>query len=338
MGKIGKTDVVRGILEKSGIASVVFSEVVPDPPVEIIEKMAKLYKDEHCDGIIAIGGGSSLDAAKAAAIKVSQPGPLTEYEAAMGGGGKIRPPLPPVICIPTTSGTGSEVNPYSVITDKERNIKFVIISNLIIPNLAIIDPDLCRTMPKGLTAETGIDALAHCIEAYVSKMTPYHPYYSGLALYGTKLVGQSLRKAYNNGDDLHARMDMCMAAIDGGVAFSKGLGMGHAIAHALGAQYHISHGKALAVSLLCFVRTNKEVCKDEFLDLALALDRSDDLESALVRLYKDLNLPIRFRDLGIPEEGIKTIAFEVGKDAANLAGNPVPVNDRRILEILKEFY
>jgi aldehyde:ferredoxin oxidoreductase len=338
MGRIGKTDEVRGILEKSGIASVVFSEVVPDPPVETIDKMAKLYKDEHCDGIIAIGGGSSLDAAKAAAIKVSQPGPLTEYEAAMGGGGKIRPPLPPVICIPTTSGTGSEVNPYSVITDKERNIKFVIISNLIIPNLAIIDPDLCRTMPKGLTAETGIDALAHCIESYVSKMTPYHPYYSGLALYGTKLVGQSLREAYNNGDDLRARMDMCMAAIDGGVAFSKGLGMGHAIAHALGAQYHISHGKALAVSLLCFVRTNKEVCKNEFLDLALALDRSEDLESALVRLYKDLNLPIRFRDLGIPEEGIKTIAFEVGKDAANLAGNPVPLNDRKLLEVLKEFY
>lgn len=338
MGKIGKTDEVRGILEKSGITSVVFSEVVPDPSVEIIEKIARLYQDEHCDGLIALGGGSSMDAAKAAAIKVSQPGPLTEYEAAMGGGGKIKPPLPPFICIPTTSGTGSEVNPYSIITDKERNVKFIIISNLIIPSLAVIDPDLCRTMPKSLTAETGVDALAHCIEAYVSKITPYHPYYSGLALSGTKLVGQSLRKAYNNGDDLNARMDMCMAAVNGGVAFSKGLGLGHAIAHALGAQYHIAHGRALAVSLLCFVRTNQEVCKNEFLDLALALDRSEDLEAALVHLYKDLNLPIRLRDLGITEEGLKTIAFEVGKDAANLAGNPVPVNDRRIIEILREFY
>jgi alcohol dehydrogenase class IV len=322
----------------SGIASVVFSEVVQDPPVEIIEKIAKLYQDEHCDGLISIGGGSSMDAAKAATVKISQPGLLTEYEAAMGGSGKIRPPLPPLICIPTTSGTGSEVNAYSVITDKERNIKFVIISNLIIPTLAVIDPDLCRTMPKGLTAETGIDALAHCIEAYVSKLTPYHPYYSGLALYGTKLVGQSLRKAYNNGDDLDARMDMCMAAIDGGVALSKGVGLGHATAHALGAQYHISHGRALAVSLLCFVRINKEVCKNEFLDLTLALDRSEDLESALMRLFQDLNLPNRLRDLGIPEEGIKTLAFEVGKDAPNLAGNPVPLNDRRILEIFEEFY
>ncbi len=98
-------------------------------------------------------------------------------------------------------------------------------------------------MPKSLTAETGVDALAHCIESYVSKITPYHPYYSGLALSGTKLVGQSLRKAYNDGDDLNARMDMCMAAIDGGVAFSKGLGLGHAIGHALGAQYHFLMAK-----------------------------------------------------------------------------------------------
>jgi len=338
MGKLGNTDEVRGILEKSGIASAVFSDVEPDPPVEEIEKIAKLYQAEQCDGLIALGGGSSMDAAKAAAIRVSQPGLLTEYEAAMGGGGKIKPPLPPIICIPTTSGTGSEANPYAIITDKERNIKFLIISNLIIPSLAVIDPNICRTMPKSLTAETGVDALAHCIESYVSKSIPYHPYYSGLALSGVKLIGHSLRKAYNDGDDLNARMDMCMAAINGGVAFSKGLGLGHAIGHALGAQYHLSHGKALAVSLLCFVRTNQEVCKNEFLDLALALNRSEDLESALVRLYKDLNLPIRFKDLRITEEGLKTIAFEVGKDAANLAGNPVPVNDRRIIEILKEFY
>lgn len=338
MGKLGTTDEVRGILEKSRIDSVVFSDIEPDPPVEEIEKIAQIYKEEKCDGLIALGGGSSMDASKAAAIKVSQPGPLTEYEAAMGGGGKIKPPLPPLICIPTTSGTGSEVNTYSVITDKERGKKFLIISRLIIPSLAVIDPNITRTMPKGLTAETGVDALAHCIEGYVSKITPFHPYYSGLALAGVKLVGNSLRKAYNNGEDMNARMEMCMAAIDGGIAFSKGLGLGHAIGHAVGAQYHISHGKSLAVSLLCFVRVNREACKDEFRDMALILDRTEDLESALVRLYKDLNLPVRFRDLGIPEEGLKTLAFEVGKDAANLAGNPVPVSDRRILEILKEFY
>ena len=338
MGKLGNTDEVRGILEKSGIASVVFSDVEPDPPVEEIEKIARLYQDEHCDGLIAMGGGSSMDAGKATAIKVSQSGPLTEYEAAMGGGGKIKAPLPPLICIPSTSGTGSEVNSYAVITDQERAKKILIISKMIIPNLAVIDPNITRTMPKSLTAETGVDALAHCIEGYVSKNTPFHPYYSGLAVAGVKLIGNSLRKAYHNGDDLNARMDMCMAAIDGGIAFSKGLGLGHAIGHALGAQYHLSHGKALAVSLLCFVRTNKEVCKNEFLDLALALDRSEDLESALMRLYRDLNLPTRLRDLGIAEEGIKALAFEVGKDAANLAGNPAPLNDRRILEILKEFY
>jgi aldehyde:ferredoxin oxidoreductase len=338
MGKLGNTDEIRGVLEKSGIASIVFSDVEPDPPVEEIEKIAKIYRAESCDGLIALGGGSSMDAGKGAAIKVSQPGPLTEYEAAMGGAGKIKSPLPPLICIPTTSGTGSEANSYAIITDKERAKKFLIISKWIIPSLALIDPNITRTMPKSLTAETGVDALAHCIEGYVSKITPFHPYYSGLAIAGVKLIGNSLRQAYNNGDDLKARMDMCMAAIDGGMAFAKGLGLGHAIGHALGAQYHLSHGKALAVSLLCFVRVNKEVCKNEFLDLALALGRTEDLESALTQLYRDLNLPVRFRDLGITEEGLKTIAFEVSKDAANLAGNPVPVSDRRILELLQEFY
>ncbi len=338
MGKLGTTDEVRGILEKSGIASVVFSEVEPDPPVEEIERIGKIYHQENCDGLIGLGGGSSMDATKAAALRVSQSGPLTEYEAAMGGGGKIKPPLPPLICIPTTSGTGSEVNTYAVITDRERGKKFLIISRHIIPNLAVIDPNITRTMPPGLTAETGVDALAHCIEGYVSKITPFHPYYAGLGLAGVKLIGNSLRKAYREGDDMNARMEMCMAAIDGGIAFSKGLGLGHAIGHAVGAQYHVSHGKSLAVSLLCFVRVNREVCRDEFRDLALVLDRTEDLESALMRLYRDVNLPVRFRDLGIPEDGLKSLAFEVGKDAANLAGNPVPVSDARILEILKEFY
>lgn len=338
MGKLGNTDELRGILEKSGIASVVFSDVEPDPPVAEINKIAKLYKAEKCDGLIALGGGSSMDAAKASSIKVSQPGPLLEYEVAMGGSAKIKPPLPPLICIPTTSGTGSEVNFWSVITDKERGKKIIIMSPLIMASLAVIDPNITRTMPKGLTAETGVDCLAHCIEGYVSKITPFHPYYSGLALAGVKLVGNSLRKAYNNGDDLNARMEMSMAAIDGGIAFAKGLGLGHAIGHAVGAQYHVSHGKALAVSLLCFVRVNREACVNEFRDMALILDRTDDLELALLHLYKDVNLPVRFRDLGVPEEGLKAIAFEVSNDAANLAGNPLPVNDRQIIELLKAFY
>jgi aldehyde:ferredoxin oxidoreductase len=338
MKRIGRTHEVQEILEASGIASVVFSEVEPDPPVEEVEKASRLYNEKGCDGFVAVGGGSSLDAAKAVAVRVSQPGILTEYDSMVGGTAKIKPPIPPLICIPTTSGTGSEANQYAVITDTERDVKFIIMSNLLIPNLAIIDPNLCKSMPPGLTAESGIDALGHCIEGYVGRAIPYHPYYEALALYGVKLIGRSLRTAYRNGEDTDARTDMCMAAINGGICFTKGLGIGHAIAHVLGAHYHISHGKGVAVGLLCFVKANKEACQEQFSDLAWALNRSDDLETALLKLYKDLNVPSRLRDIEIPEKDLKKIAFETSRDAANLASNPSPVSESRILEALKGYY
>ncbi len=167
---------------------------------------------------------------------------------------------------------------------------------------------------------------------------PYHPYYEALALYGVKLVGKSLRTAYKEGEDTNARTDMCMAAINGGICFTKGLGIGHAIAHVLGAHYHISHGKAVAIGLLCFVKTNKEVCQEQFSDLAWALDRSADLETALVKFYKDLNMPCTLKDLEIPKKDLGKIAFETSRDAANIASNPLPVEESRILEVLKECY
>jgi len=338
MKRIGRTEEVQEILENSGITSVVFSEVEPDPPVEEVEKAYQLYREKGCDGFIAVGGGSSLDAAKAIAVRVSQPGVLTEYDSMVGGTAKIRPPIPPLLCVPTTSGTGSEVNQYAVITDTERDVKFIIMSNYLIPSLAIIDPTLCKSMPPGLTAESGIDALGHCVEGYVGRAIPYHPYYEALALYGVKLIGRSLRIAYENGEDIDARTDMCMAAINGGICFTKGLGIGHAIAHVLGARYHISHGKAVAIGLLCFVKANKEACQEQFSDVAWALDRSDDLETGLVKLYKELNVPSRLRDFEIPKGDLKTIAFETSKDAANLASNPMTVSESGILQVLRDYY
>ncbi len=338
MKRLGRVSEVQEVLQKSGIDSAAFSEVEPDPPVEVVEQAGQSYREHGCDSLIAIGGGSSMDTAKAAAVRVSQPGILTEYENMVGGKAKIKPPVPPVICIPTTSGTGSETNQYAVITDKERNLKFTIMSDLMVPRLAIIDPVLCQTMPPAITAGTGADALAHCVEGYVGMASDYHPYYEALALYGVKLIGRSLRAAYNNGEDIDARTDMAMAAAFGGIAFTKGLGLGHAIGHVLGAYYHIPHGNACALGLLCFVRANKTVCQKQFLDLARALDGSDDLEAALNRLSKDLNMAVRFRDAGIPEEDLKNIAFETSTNAVNLAANPLPLSEHQILGLLKEFY
>ncbi len=338
MVTMGRTEEVEKSLQSSGISSVVYSDIVPDPPVEEVEKATRSYRDSGCDGLVAIGGGSSLDLAKAVAVRVSQTGALTEYESIVGGTAKIKPPLPPVICIPTTSGTGSEVNPYAVITDKQRDAKFMLMSNYLIPDLAVVDPILCKSMPPGLTVESGIDALAHCIEGYVGLIFPYHPYYEALALYGVKLVGRSLRTAYENGEDINARTDMCMAAIYGGLAFSKGLGIGHAITHVLGSHYHIPHGRAATIGLLCFVRANRKACQEAFSDLAWALNRSTDLEKALLKLYKELNISTRLRDVGISEKDLKKIAFFASRDAVNIATNPTPINERGILKILKEWY
>jgi alcohol dehydrogenase class IV len=263
---------------------------------------------------------------------------MIEYGVMVGGGGKLTADLPPLICVPTTSGTGSEISPYSILTDKERDVKFIVLSDLLIPKSAIVDPELCKTMPPALTAETGVDALAHCVEGYVAMAIPYHPYYEALALYGLKLIGRSLKKAYDDGNDMDARTDMCMAAINGGIAFSKGLGLGHALGHVLGAHYHIPHGKALVVSLLCFVRANKQACQEQFLDLARILDCSEDLEAALTGLFQDLSVPLRLKDLGVPEQDLEKIAFATTNDVANMTGNPIRLSMNQILKIIREFY
>jgi aldehyde:ferredoxin oxidoreductase len=338
MKRMGRVDEVREVLGRVGIASEIFLEVEPDPPVELVEKGGIFYRERGCDGIIGAGGGSSLDAAKAVAVRVSHPGELVEYESIVGGTAKIGPELPPLICIPTTSGTGSEVNPYAVITNEQRNVKFMVMSNFLIPKVAVIDPNYCRTMPPELTRESGIDALAHCIEGYVALAVPYHPYFESMALYGTKLIGRSLVRATADGEDIQARTDMCMAAAYGGIAFSKGLGLGHAITHVLGAHYHIPHGKASTIGLLCFVKANKERCDEAFLDLAFILNRSEDLETGLLRLYNDLGIIPKLKGFDIPEQDLRKIAFYVYRDAVNIATNPTQLSERKILSLLEGVY
>jgi len=338
MFSMGRADEVLKILESNGISAVIFSGVEPDPPIELVEKVGKIYAENSCDGIVGLGGGSSMDTAKAVALRVTHAGEMREYESIVGGTAKIKPVLPPIICIPTTSGTGSEVNPYAVITDKERGLKFMVMSNHLIPRLAVVDPQYCKTMPAGLTVESGIDALAHCIEGYVSLAIPYHPYFEAMAVYGVKLIGRSLIHAYKNGNDIAARTDMCMAAICGGLAFLKGLGIGHAITHVLGAHFHLPHGRAAIYGLLCFVKANKKTCKEQFVDMAQLLNRSNDLEESLLEFYRKLDIPISLKALGIPQDDLKKIAFDTSRDAVNMATDPTSVNERKILELLLEIY
>lgn len=338
MVSIGRAEEVARILGSAGVETVLFSEVEPDPPIELIEHAGGVFLEKGCDGIVGLGGGSPMDTAKAVGLRVTHPGELREYESIVGGSAKIKPVLPPTICIPTTSGTGSEVNPFAVITDKERDLKFMLMSNHFIPRLAIIDPLYCETMPAGLTVESGIDALAHCIEGYVSLAVPYHPYFESMGLYGVKLIGRSLPRAFLDGSDIGARTDMCMAAVCGGLAFLKGLGVGHALTHVLGAHYHIPHGRAAMYGLLCFIKANRETCKESFIDMAQLLNRCNDLEQALLELYARLDVTISLKHHGIPREDLKKIAFYTSRDAVNMATDPTSPDQRRIMEILLEMY
>jgi len=338
MKDLGRTDQVQEILGKSGIASVVFHDVEPDPPLEEIDKAGSLYKENGCDGVIALGGGSSIDAGKAVIVRVTHSGDFRQYGALVGGTAKIKPPLPPLIAIPTTSGTGSEVSNGSVITDKGREVKFIVAHELLVPRLGVIDPDLCKSMPPRLTVETGMDALGHCVEGYFGLTAAYQPFYESLALYGVKLVGRSLRKAYTDGQDTQARLDMCMAALHGGLALQKGLSLAHAVSHAIGAHFHVPHGLGVGIGLLCFVRANKEACAEGFGDLAWALDRSHDLEAALLKLCGDLKLSYKLKDLGLTEGDVKKLAFFTSKEVPLVVANPVPLTNQRILELLEGIY
>ena len=338
MFKSGKADEIKAILEKSGIETIVFSDVEPDPPIELIERAGKLYKECGCNGIVGLGGGSSLDTAKTLGLRVTHGGDLREYEGLVGGGGKIKPIFPPTVCIPTTSGTGSEVNPCAVLTDKERDLKFVLMSNHFIPKLAVVDPLITRSMPPGLTVESGMDALAHCIEGYVSLATPYHPYFESMALYGVKLIGRSLIPAYRDPNNIPARTDMCMAAMCGGLAFLKGLGIGHAVTHTLGAHFHLPHGRAAMFGLMCFVRANKETCKESFRDMAYLINRSEDLEESLLYLYRELDVALKLKNHGIPREALKEIAFYTSRDAVNMATDPTTPTAAQLLKLLEDMY
>jgi alcohol dehydrogenase class IV len=193
-------------------------------------------------------------------------------------------------------------------------------------------------MPASLTVESGIDAMAHCIEGYVSLAIPYHPYFEAMAVYGVKLIGRSLIRAYKNGNDMAARTDMCMAAICGGIAFLKGLGIGHAITHVLGAHYHMPHGRAAIFGLLCFVKANRKTCKEQFTDMAQLLNRSNDLEESLLEFYRKLDIPISLKAQGIPKDELMKIAFYASRDAVNMATDPTSVNQEKIFELLMEIY
>jgi alcohol dehydrogenase class IV len=238
---------VAASLRAAGVDVAVFDGVLGNPIEKNVHDGVAAYRDANADLVVALGGGSPLDVGKLVRLGVHHHRPLVEYDDASGGDRFITPNVPPMIAIPTTAGTGSEVGRSGVVTLDANHRKTVIFSPYLLANAALLDPEMTRSMPSFLTAATGFDALTHCLEAYVAKGD--HPMADGIALEGIRLVAAHLERAVSHGDDLEARGAMMKAAMMGAVAFQKGLGACHSLAHPLSSECGLHHGLANALCL-----------------------------------------------------------------------------------------
>ena len=300
-----------------------FDAVPSNPTEEAAEAARQLYREQDCDGLIALGGGSPIDLAKAVALLATHPGELATYAAILGGLARITPAVAPVIAIPTTAGTGSEVGRAALVTLKDGR-KLGLISPHLIPRRAICDPELTLGLPPGLTAATGMDAVTHCIETYLSPRD--NPPAEAIALDGLKRAARALPRAYADGSDRGARKEMMMAALEGGLTFQKGLGAVHSLSHALGAlkSPSLHHGTLNAVLLPAVLRFNEPAVGEKYAVLRQTLDLAPtaDLGAFIEELNARLALPRRLRDMGVTRE-----IFDAMAQAA-FADHSTPTNPR----------
>lgn len=245
--KLGIVGRVASECKAAGLQIATFCEVHPNPIEDDVLNGVKVYKKENCQGFIALGGGSPMDAAKGMMILIDHPEPLAQYDDTKGGDRLITKPLPPLFAIPTTAGTGSEVGRSGVIIIKATNDKTILFHPTMMPKIAALEPELTKELPKSITVATGLDAFTHCLEAYLAP--GFHPMADGIALQGMELVLDNLPLVYKNGADLEARGRMLMAAAMGATAFQKGLGMIHSMAHPLSSECGLHHGLANALAL-----------------------------------------------------------------------------------------
>lgn len=295
-----------------------FDKTPSNPDEAACGAAARLFVEHQCDGLIGFGGGSSIDLAKATGLIASHGGELASYAAVEGGTARIRNILPPLIAIPTTAGTGSEVGRASVMIVADGR-KLGILSPYLIPTVAICDPTLTIELPQDLTAATGMDALTHCVETYIS--TAYNPPADGIAIDGLKRAFGNLEKAVCAGKDMNARREMMAAAMNGALAFQKGLGGVHAMSHALGGLtgYQLHHGKLNAILLPHVLEFNAPAVGERYPDLcqAMGVNGSSDICDLVVRLNERIGLPSTLSGLGVDHDAIELAAPLAEKDHTN---------------------
>jgi alcohol dehydrogenase class IV len=345
LSKLGMLDGVKKSLSESKIQFAIYDKISTEPTVDYVKEGLKTYKENSCDFLLAVGGGSAIDTAKAIAVMVTNPGSIEDYK----GLNKIPGKGVPLIAIPTTGGTGSEVTVFTIITDTKTDVKMLIGSPFIMPQVAIVDPLLTLSCPRGLTAAVGIDALTHAIEAYVSVKA--QPMSDIFCLSAIELISGNLRQAWANGNNVEAREKTMLGALQAGIAFSNAsVALVHGMSRPIGAYFHVAHGASNAALLGVVAEFSLIGNPTRYAHIARAMGENitglNDLEAAqlaakaIKQLIKDIKIP-SLKALGVEKEKLDQLAPRMAEDAiasGSPGNNPRQATKDEIVELYKIAY
>ena len=335
-----KTNIIEKINSSLVNKSNIFSEVQSNPTGNNVELGVSYFNSNSHDGVIAVGGGSGMDVGKGIAFMAGQDRPLWDFEDIGDYWTRANnEAIKPIIAVPTTAGTGSETGRAGVYTNEETKEKKIIFHPKMLPSIVILDPELTVPLPKSLTAFTGMDALAHCLESYCSNI--FHPFSQGIALEGMFIVKNNLINAYHDGSNLDARGNMLAASSMGSIAFQKGLGAIHSLSHPVGAIYNTHHGLTNAVFMPYVLKRNKKVIEEKIISLSRYLNLEDQtfegFMSWLLHLRKELLIPHTLKEL-IQEDSKFEEMSKMAKDDPSTGGNPIPLEINDFYNLYKDSY
>lgn len=329
--EIGLLDSLLKPLEENQIPYAVFDEVKPDPKGSEVNKAVAYLKEKNCDSVIGFGGGSVMDTAKCTAAMATNGGVLMDYDHANKSYKEFEQASLPLINIPTTAGTGSEMSPYAVITNEAQGRKATIGSSILLSRVALVDPNLILKLPKGATAATGADALTHCIEAYTTKksLISPNPIIDSLAIKGIKYLYDNLLETYINGNNYEVREKVMWGSVIGGIVLQYGSGASHGLGNVLGGEYHVPHGQAVGMLLPYVMEFNKDVCYERYEQIAveLGLESVEALVEGITKLLRDMNLPRLSQYLSNKEDIERLAVIACNDKCTRINGKPLIIED-----------